>query len=183
MHSLLEQGCAGAVDIGLDIVPDEASIDLAAALIAEAGRTGPALPSEPAEIVSSAGSPAARFTVDDLAQHRPALLRFARRKVRDEALAEDAAQDTLLVAVSNCAGFRGQSSLRTWLIGILNHKIHDVLGARRDMPRFMVATRSRTRLIVLGSMASMKPRIRSRLSQVHEWGLRLSVKSRICHPT
>lgn len=38
MHSLLEQGCAGAVDLGLDIVPDEASIDLAAALIAEAGR-------------------------------------------------------------------------------------------------------------------------------------------------
>jgi RNA polymerase sigma-70 factor (ECF subfamily) len=128
MHSLLEQGCSGAVDLGLDIVPDEASIDLAAALIAEAGRTGPALPSEPAEIVSSAGSPAARFTVDDLAQHRPALLRFARRKVRDEALAEDAVQDTLLVAVSNSAGFRGQSSLRTWLIGILNHKIHDVFG-------------------------------------------------------
>jgi hypothetical protein len=118
MDSLLEQGCAGAVDLGLDLVPDEASIDLAAALIAEAGRTGPASPSEPAEIVSSAGSPAARFTV-----------------------------------------------------------------ARRDMPRFMVATRSRTRLIVLSSMASMNPRIRSRLSQVHEWGLRSSVKSRSCHST
>jgi len=49
MHSLLEQDCAVAVDLDLDIVPDEASIDLAAALIAEAGRIGPPSPSEQAE--------------------------------------------------------------------------------------------------------------------------------------
>ena len=36
MHRLLEQDCDVAVDLDLDIVPDEASIDLAAALIAEA---------------------------------------------------------------------------------------------------------------------------------------------------
>ena len=59
----------------------------------------------------------------DLAAHRGVLLRFARRRVRDEALAEDAVQDALLAAVGSAHRFQGQSTLRTWLIGILNHKI------------------------------------------------------------
>lgn len=61
----------------------------------------------------------------DLAAHRGVLLRFARRRVRDEALAEDAVQDALLAAVGSAHRFQGQSTLRTWLIGILNHKIQD----------------------------------------------------------
>lgn len=61
----------------------------------------------------------------ELAAHRGALLRFARRKVRDDALAEDAVQDALLAAVGSAHRFEGQSTLRTWLIGILNHKIQD----------------------------------------------------------
>jgi RNA polymerase sigma-70 factor, ECF subfamily len=62
----------------------------------------------------------------DLAQHRTALLRFAKRKVRDEALAEDAVQDTLVAALIGIDRFQGQSALRTWLFGILNHKIQDI---------------------------------------------------------
>ncbi len=61
-----------------------------------------------------------------LAEHRPALLRFAKRKVRDEALAEDAVQDTLVAALLGLDKFQGQSALKTWLIGILNHKIQDI---------------------------------------------------------
>ncbi len=61
----------------------------------------------------------------DLAAHRGAMLRFARRRIRDENLAEDAVQDALLAALSNLGSFQGQSALRTWLIGILNHKIQD----------------------------------------------------------
>jgi RNA polymerase sigma-70 factor (ECF subfamily) len=61
----------------------------------------------------------------DLASHRGAMLRFARRRIRDEDLAEDAVQDALVAALSNRASFQGQSALRTWLIGILNHKIQD----------------------------------------------------------
>ena len=61
----------------------------------------------------------------DLAVHRGAMLRFARRKIRDEALAEDTVQDALLAALSARDSFQGQSALRTWLIGILNHKIQD----------------------------------------------------------
>lgn len=61
----------------------------------------------------------------DLAVHRGAMLRFARRRIRDEALAEDAVQDALLAAIGARHGFQGQSAVRTWLIGILNHKIQD----------------------------------------------------------
>ena len=61
----------------------------------------------------------------ELAGHRSAMLRFARRKIRDEDLAEDAVQDALVAALSNAESFQGQSALRTWLIGILNHKIQD----------------------------------------------------------
>ena len=62
----------------------------------------------------------------DFAVHRGAMLRFARRRIRDEALAEDAVQDALLAALDARHSFQGQSAVRTWLIGILNHKIQDV---------------------------------------------------------
>jgi len=62
----------------------------------------------------------------ELAAHRSAMLRFARRRIRDEDLAEDAVQEALLAALASRDGFQGRSALRTWLIGILNHKIQDV---------------------------------------------------------
>jgi RNA polymerase sigma-70 factor, ECF subfamily len=62
----------------------------------------------------------------ELVEHRNAMLRFARRRIRDEALAEDAVQDALAAALASQQSFRGTSTLRTWLIGILNHKIQDV---------------------------------------------------------
>ncbi|MFK7965732.1 MAG: sigma-70 family RNA polymerase sigma factor [Burkholderiaceae bacterium] len=61
----------------------------------------------------------------EFAEHRPAMLRFARRKIRDEDLAEDAVQEALAAAVASAASFQGQSAVKTWLIGILNHKIQD----------------------------------------------------------
>lgn len=70
-------------------------------------------------LTASAPSPA------ELVAHRGAMLRFARRRIRDEELAEDAVQDALVAALSNLGSFQGQSALRTWLIGILNHKIQD----------------------------------------------------------
>jgi DNA-directed RNA polymerase specialized sigma24 family protein len=62
----------------------------------------------------------------DLDQHRGYLLRVARLQLRDEALAEDVVQETLLAALSG-SGFSGRSSLRTWLTGILKHKIVDAI--------------------------------------------------------
>ncbi len=58
---------------------------------------------------------------------RPYLLRYARLQLRDGPAAEDAVQETLLAALAGEAGFAGRSNLRTWLTGILKHKIVDAL--------------------------------------------------------
>src|SRR5687768_3076087 len=60
-------------------------------------------------------------------KHRPQLLRFALLHLRDAAAAEDAVQETLLAALQSGGGFAGQSTVRTWLVGILKHKIVDHL--------------------------------------------------------
>ena len=71
----------------------------------------------------------------ELESHRPQLLRFALLQLRDEGAAEDAVQDTLVAALQGAASFAGQSSLRTWLIGILKHKVIDHLRrAGRERP-------------------------------------------------
>jgi RNA polymerase sigma-70 factor (ECF subfamily) len=58
---------------------------------------------------------------------RPYLLRYASLQLRDRHAAEDAVQETLLAALAGEAGFAGRSNLRTWLTGILKHKIVDAL--------------------------------------------------------
>jgi RNA polymerase sigma-70 factor (ECF subfamily) len=72
---------------------------------------------------------ASPFTVQvdlsELATHRADLLKFAHREMRNPALAEDAVQETLLAALQGAERFRGGAALRTWLIGILKHKIVD----------------------------------------------------------
>lgn len=67
------------------------------------------------------------------AAHGDALFRYATARLRRHADAEDAVQETLLAALSSARSFRGDSTERTWLIGILNHKIADQLrtAARR----------------------------------------------------
>lgn len=61
----------------------------------------------------------------ELERHRPYLLRFALLQLRDRSAAEDAVQDALLAAIQGASRFAGQSSVRTWLVGILKHKIID----------------------------------------------------------
>jgi RNA polymerase sigma-70 factor (ECF subfamily) len=53
--------------------------------------------------------------------------------VSDRELAKDLVQETLLAAVSQPDRFEGRSSLRTWLVGILSHKIID--HYRRTRPQ------------------------------------------------
>lgn len=65
------------------------------------------------------------MTDDTLPQHRPALFRYALLHLRDADQAEDAVQETLLAALRTDGGFAERSTLRTWLIGILKHKIAD----------------------------------------------------------
>ena len=64
---------------------------------------------------------------------RPYLLRYASLQLRDRHAAEDAVQEALLAALAGEAGFAGRSNLRTWLTGILKHKIVDAIRrASRD---------------------------------------------------
>jgi RNA polymerase sigma-70 factor, ECF subfamily len=62
---------------------------------------------------------------NQLNNHRTILLRYALLQLHDEAAAEDAVQETLLAALQAGDGFRSESAIRTWLIGILKHKIAD----------------------------------------------------------
>jgi len=71
----------------------------------------------------------------ELERHRPYLMRFALLQLRERSAAEDAVQDTLLAAIQGAAGFAAQSSVRTWLTGILKHKIIDgIRKASRERP-------------------------------------------------
>lgn len=66
---------------------------------------------------------------------RPQMVSFAVRRLRDRAQAEDAVQDALLAALEGFERFAGKSSLRTWLFGILKHKIVDRMRtAGREEP-------------------------------------------------
>ena len=58
---------------------------------------------------------------------RPQLLRAARAHLRNPAWAEDVVSDTVLAALERPQSFAGRSQLKTWLIGILKHKVVDLL--------------------------------------------------------
>ncbi len=71
----------------------------------------------------------------DLLQYRPYLLRYALLQLRNQDLAEDVVQETLLAALEGRARFSGNSSPKTWLTGILKHKIIDVIRRKsREQP-------------------------------------------------
>ena len=73
-----------------------------------------------------------RKQIEDL---RPYLLRYASLQLRDAAAAEDAVQEALLAALAGEANFAGRSNLRTWLTGILKHKIVDAIRRQgRERP-------------------------------------------------
>ncbi len=61
-----------------------------------------------------------------LVAHRGYLLKFARLQLRNEAWAEDAVSETLLAALNKPQAFDNRSQLKTWLVGILKHKVIDV---------------------------------------------------------
>jgi RNA polymerase sigma-70 factor (TIGR02943 family) len=65
----------------------------------------------------------------DVGALRGYLMRFARLQLRNDAWAEDAVSETMLAAIAKPQAFAGQSQLKTWLVGILKHKVVDILRA------------------------------------------------------
>ena len=66
----------------------------------------------------------------DLAAQRSYLVRFARRRLMDPALAEDLVHDVFEAVATGRAEFGGRAAVRSWLVAILKHKIVDLVRQR-----------------------------------------------------
>ncbi len=65
-------------------------------------------------------------------EHSDACYRLALGVVRDRSLAEDVVQDAMIKAWRSLAGFRGESSKRTWILRITHNAAIDALRRRRE---------------------------------------------------
>lgn len=66
-----------------------------------------------------------QLTRDELAALRQYMLHYALAELRDADEAEEMVQQALVAALEAHASFEGRSTVRTWLIAILKHKIFD----------------------------------------------------------
>jgi len=62
------------------------------------------------------------------------LYKWAFHKVSDMESAKDLVQDTFLAAAEKIGCFKGESSPKTWLFSILNHKIIDHYRKKTNSP-------------------------------------------------
>ena len=70
----------------------------------------------------------------EIETHRRYLMRVAQLQLREREVAEDVVQDTIVAALAGADGFDGRSSLKTWLTGILKHKIVDAIRRKAKAP-------------------------------------------------
>lgn len=63
------------------------------------------------------------------------LYAFAVERIGDPTTAEDLVQETFLAGLAALGGFRGESTLLTWLTSILRRKIADEIRSRRQSQR------------------------------------------------
>ena len=76
-----------------------------------------------------------RVEAGELEQHRTQLTRYAQRLLGNREAALDAVQDTMLAALQAPLSFANRSSVRTWLFGILKHKVMDAFRRQtREVP-------------------------------------------------
>jgi len=62
-------------------------------------------------------------------RHADAMYRFARLRLASREAAEDAVQSALVAALQALPSYRGDSSERTWLMGIMRNKVVDAIRA------------------------------------------------------
>jgi len=74
-------------------------------------------------------------------EHGDALFRYALFRIQDAQVAEDLVQETFLAAIRGKDSFAGRSSVKTWLFGILKHKIIDhIRKISRERPEENIET-------------------------------------------
>lgn len=79
----------------------------------------------------------ASLAVDGIEQHREYLFHTAIGRLRDREAAEDVVQDSFVAAFAGANRFSGNATQRTWITGILKHKICDhVRRSCRDRALF-----------------------------------------------
>jgi len=72
-----------------------------------------------------------KATADFVAAHADAIFSYlSRRLFPREEVVEDLTQEVFLNALESLPAFRGDSSLRSWLIGIARHKVQDYYRQR-----------------------------------------------------
>lgn len=69
-----------------------------------------------------------------VALHQSAVRRFLRSQCRDAAWADDLAQETFVLAYRRLAGFRGDASFLSWLLGIAHNLYRNARRGRREPP-------------------------------------------------
>ena len=76
---------------------------------------------------------------DWLGEHGDYLYRYALTRVHDAAAAEDLLQETLLAAMRSYQAHEGRSSERTWLVGIMKHKVVDYFRRLARTPELQMS--------------------------------------------
>jgi RNA polymerase sigma-70 factor (ECF subfamily) len=82
----------------------------------------------PSESAREGSEPAQVSPVDPerwVEEHGDILFGFAAARVRSHAIAQDLVQETFLAAIKARDGFAGRAKERSWLFGILRHKLAD----------------------------------------------------------
>ena len=69
----------------------------------------------------------------EMVSHRGYLVRFAKARLRDPMLAEDAVHDVFEAVISGRAAFAGRAALRSWLTAVLKNKIVDSIRRSSNM--------------------------------------------------
>jgi RNA polymerase sigma-70 factor, ECF subfamily len=65
-------------------------------------------------------------------EHGPAVYRLARSVIRDDALADDVTQETFIKVWKHLDDFRGESSLRSWVLRIAHNTAVSTLRTIKD---------------------------------------------------
>ena len=89
-------------------------------------------PPRPERGPSPDGDAPLRGIEDIVREHSHAMYRVAISVVHDHALAEDVVQESVVKAWQALSGFRGESSVRTWLLRITHNTAISALRKRRD---------------------------------------------------